>query len=203
MMRSTLIVSFLLTAVGCIAAGPPEFQDGDIIFHTSTSSQSEALRLAMGSRYTHMGVVFIERDGAVVLEAVGPVKRTPLSEWIKRGEDGKFVVKRLSDAQAQLTSDAIARLKEAGARYAGRPYDLQFRWSDERMYCSELVWKMYKEALDLEIGEIETFRDFSLSDPTVARKLEERFGARIPLDEKVVSPASMFESERLVTVYDN
>jgi hypothetical protein len=103
----------------------------------------------------------------------------------------------------QLTSDAIARLKEAGARYAGRPYDLQFRWSDERMYCSELVWKMYKEALDLEIGEIETFRDFSLSDPTVARKLEERFGARIPLDEKVVSPASMFESERLVTVYDN
>jgi len=150
-----------------------------------------------------MGIVFIESDSPVVLEAVGPVKRTPLAEWIKRGEDGRYVVKRLSDAQTQLTSDAVARLKEAGARYAGRPYDLQFEWSDERIYCSELVWKIYKEALGLEIGEIETFRDFNLSDPTVAGKLKERFGASIPLDEKVVSPASMFESDRLVTVYDN
>lgn len=202
-MRSTFIVSLLFLAIGCTAAGPPEFQDGDIIFHTSTSSQSEALRLATGSPYTHMGIIFIENDGPVVLEAVGPVKRTPLSEWIKRGEDGKFVVKRLADSQAQLTSDAIARLKEAGARYSGRPYDLQFRWSDERIYCSELVWKMYKNAMDIEVGEVKTFRDFDLSDPTVAGKLEERFGAGVPLDEKVVSPASMFESERLVTVYHN
>jgi hypothetical protein len=203
MMRSMLIASLLLAAAACVAAGSPEFQDGDIIFHTSTSSQSEALRLAMGSPFTHMGIVFVESDGPVVFEAVGPVKRTPLAEWIKRGEDGRFVVKRLSDAEVQLTPDAIARLKEAGDRYAGRPYDLQFEWSDERIYCSELVWKMYKEALGLEIGEIETFRKFNLSDPAVAGKLEERFGARIPLDEKVVSPASMFESDRLVTVYDN
>jgi hypothetical protein len=61
---------------------------------------------------------------------------------------------------------------------------------------------MYKEALDLEIGELETFRDFDLSDPVVARKLEERFGTRIPLDEKVISPARMFESDRLMTVHD-
>ena len=150
-----------------------------------------------------MGIIFVENNGPVVLEAVGPVKRTPLAEWINRGKDGRFVVKRLSDAQARLTSDAITRLKEAGNRYAGRPYDLQFKWSDERIYCSELVWKMYKEALDLEIGEIAKFRDLDLSAPTVARKLEERFGGRIPLDEKVISPASMFESDRLVTVYDN
>jgi hypothetical protein len=202
MMSNALMAALLLTAAACAAAGSPEVQDGDIIFHSSTSSQSEALRLAMGSPYTHMGIIFVESDGPVVLEAVGPVKRTPLAEWVKRGDEGRFVIKRLSDAQARLTSAAIARLREAGDRYTGRPYDLQFEWSDERIYCSELVWKMYKEALDLEIGELETFRDFDLSDPVVARKLEERFGTRIPLDEKVISPARMFESDRLMTVHD-
>ena len=201
-MSRWLCLPLLLTAVGCATAGSPELQDGDIIFHTSTSSQSQALRLATGSPYTHMGIVFVEGDGPVVLEAVGPVKRTPLAEWVKRGEGGRFVVKRLSDAQARLTPEAIVRLKTAGDRYAGYAYDSQFEWSDERIYCSELVWKMYKEALGIEIGELETFRDFDLSDPAVARKLEERFGVRIPLDEKVISPASMFESDRLITVHE-
>jgi hypothetical protein len=169
MMSNALMAALLLTAAACAAAGSPEVQDGDIIFHSSTSSQSEALRLAMGSPYTHMGIIFVESDGPVVLEAVGPVKRTPLAEWVKRGDEGRFVIKRLSDAQARLTSAAIARLREAG---------------------------------DLEIGELETFRDFDLSDPVVARKLEERFGTRIPLDEKVISPARMFESDRLMTVHD-
>ena len=203
MKSNVLMGALLLTAAGCAADVPPEFQDGDIIFHPSTSSQSEALRLAMDSPYTHMGIIFVESEGPVVLEAVGSVKRTPMAEWVRRGEGGRFVVKRLSDAQAQLNSDAIGRLKEGGDRYVGRPYDPYFEWSDERIYCSELVWKMYKEGLGLEIGELETIRDFDLSDPVVSRKLEERFGARIPLDEKVISPASMFESDRLMTVYEN
>lgn len=200
---TVLVGALLLTGSGFSADAWPGFQDGDIIFHTSTSSQSEALRRAMDSPYTHMGIIFVESEGPVVLEAVGPVKRTPLAEWIKRGEGGRFVVKRLAHAQGRLTSDAIGRLKEVGDRYAGRPYDPFFEWSDERIYCSELVWKMYKEALGLEIGELETFRDFDLSDPVVSKKLEERFGTRIPLDEKVISPASMFESDRLMTVFDN
>jgi hypothetical protein len=105
MMSNALMAALLLTAAACAAAGSPEVQDGDIIFHSSTSSQSEALRLAMGSPYTHMGIIFVESDGPVVLEAVGPVKRTPLAEWVKRGDEGRFVIKRLSDAQARLTSE--------------------------------------------------------------------------------------------------
>jgi uncharacterized protein YycO len=196
-----LVVTGLI-AVACTAAEIPELKDGDIVFHTSTSSQSKALQLAMKSPYSHMGIVFVERDGPVVLEAVGPVKRTPLADWVKRGEGGHFVVKRLADAD-KLTTDAIARLKEAGERFAGRPYDLQFGWSDERIYCSELVWKMYHEALGLEIGELNTFRDYDLANPAVLKKLEERFGTRVPLDETVISPASMFRSTQLVTVYEN
>jgi len=190
----------LLVLVSCAASGDATFQDGDIIFHESQSSQSKALRLAMNSPYTHMGVIFFENGSAFVYEAVGPVKHTPLKEWIDRGTDGHFVVKRLTDADQRLTDEAIANLRAAGERYAGLPYDLRFEWSDDRIYCSELVWKMYKTALGLEIGELQTFGDFDLSSPEVAKTIQERYSEGLPMDETVISPASMFESDELVVV---
>jgi hypothetical protein len=202
MRTRTVVVLILMVVVGCGARNTPELQDGDIIFHKSQSSQSEALRRAMNSPYTHMGVIFIENDAPVVYEAVGPVTRTPLEEWIQRGDGGRFVVKRLSEADLLLTEDAVARLRSAGEQYAGRPYDLYFEWSDDRIYCSELVWKMYESALGIEIGKLQRFGDFDLSDPVVVRKLRERFPDDIPVDEVVISPASMFASEELVTVYE-
>jgi hypothetical protein len=43
--------------------------------------------------------------------------------------------------------DALKKMKEAGKLYEGKPYDLYFEWNDEIIYCSELVWKIYKNAL--------------------------------------------------------
>ena len=203
MMLRTLLVFTLFLVVGCSAADPPAFKDGDIVFQDAQSSQSAALRIATNSSYTHTGVVFIEGDRHLVYEAVGPVKYTPLQEWIKQGADSHFVVKRLKERDQILSEEAIQKLKEAGEIYEGRPYDFHFNWSGDRIYCSELVWKMYRDALGIEIGRLQKFRDFDLSDPVVVKILEERFPEGIPEDETVISPASMFESELLATVYEN
>lgn len=56
------------------------FQDGDIIFHTSTSSQSKAIQYATNSKYSHCGIIFYKGNVAYVLEAIQPVKFTPLSK---------------------------------------------------------------------------------------------------------------------------
>ena len=87
-----------------------------------------------------MGIVYVTNGDAMVFEAVEPVKMTALDEWTARGDRGHFVVKRLSNARQILTNDALDRMKEAGRAYVRRPYDLYFEWSDERIYCSELVW---------------------------------------------------------------
>jgi uncharacterized protein YycO len=196
------LVSILLAMSGCAAAAPPgELRDGDIVFHASQSSQSDALRRATGSTYTHMGVVFFANGSPVVLEAVGPVKFTPLEDWIQRGVDRRYVVKRLANRDA-LSPVEAARLKAAAVRYLGRPYDSFFEWSDERIYCSELVWKAYKNALGIEIGVLQRLRDFDLADPVVAATLKERFGDAVPTEEIVISPASMFASDKLRTVYE-
>ena len=50
------------------------------------------------------------------------------------------------------------------------------------------------------IGELQKIKQFNLTDPAVKKKLQERYGEHIPLEEPVISSASMFESPRLVTV---
>ena len=112
-----------------------------------------------------------------------------------------MVIKRLKNASAQLTPAAVRTLRRNAHAYEGRPYDLTFGWSDQRIYCSELVWKLYQRSLGIEIGQLQKIRDFHLSDPAVQGKMRERYGQRVPLDEPVISPAAMFDSPALVTVW--
>ncbi len=137
----------------------------------------------------------------MVYEAVQPVKLTRLKDWAKRGKNGHFTVKRLKNADQLLTPENLTKMKVAGERFTGKPYDLYFEWTDEKIYCSELVWKIYKEALAIEIGELQTLSDFDLSNDVVQEKLKERYGENIPLDEKVISPVAMFESPLLEVIF--
>ena len=195
-----IVAGFVLTlACGNTPRMEDRLRDGDIIFHESRSSQSRAIQLATKSRYSHMGVLFRERGQWFVYEAVQPVKSTSLHDWIRRGKDGHFVVKRLRDTRP-LTPAALTRLRAAGERYRGRSYDLYFGWSDARIYCSELVWKIYKTSIGIEIGRLQKLRDFDLTHPAVRAKMRERYGNRIPANEPVISPAAMFDSKVLVEV---
>ena len=198
-MRRILFTALLISA--CSARGTrPAVRDGDIIFHTSRSSQSVAIQRATGSPYSHMGMVVYRNGRPFVLEAISTVQYTPLDRWIARGTGGHYVVKRLRDADSRLTPKALEKLRSAAGRFAGRPYDLVFGWSDDRIYCSELVWKAYDRGLGLRVGNLEKVRDFNLSDPAVRAKMRERYGDAIPLDEPVISPVAMFRSPLLVTV---
>ncbi|QIX62657.1 YiiX family permuted papain-like enzyme [Hymenobacter sp. BT18] len=179
-----------------------KLHQGDLIFHTSQSAQSRAIQLATHSPYSHCGMLFRQGGEWQVLEAVQPVGITPLEKWITRGQGEHFVVKRLRDAEQVLTPTVLRRLKRAGQQYRGRNYDQYFGWSDERIYCSELLWKMYQQATGREIGQLQRLRDFDLSHPAVQAKLRERYGRRLPLDERVISPVQMLKSPELVTVVE-
>ena len=198
-MKYLLILTALVLA-SCAPHAAPKVMDGDIIFHTSKSSQSLAIQRATGSRYSHMGLIFMRTGKPFVFEAVSPVKYTPLDQWIARGAGGHYVLKRLKNAATLLTPIALQRLRKAAGKFVGRPYDLGFAWSDDRMYCSEIVWKLIDRELGVRVGELQKIRDFNLSDPTVRAKMRERYGANIPMEEPVISPAAMFDSKTLVTV---
>lgn len=185
------------------APSPPELKSGDLIFQTSLSGQSRAIQLATHSTYSHCGIIYLTDKGPLVFEAVQPVRFTPLKKWIARGQKGKYVVKRLKNADQVLTPAALEKMKQIGEAFKGRNYDLAFGWSDEQLYCSELIWKIYQRATGIEIGQLQKLRDFDLRSPEVRKKLRERYGEHPPLDEPVISPAALFDSELLITVRSN
>jgi hypothetical protein len=202
MSRFTLVAVVLILA-GCAQDPGYEPRNGDIVFQTSRSSQSLAIQLATKSPYSHMGIVYLRDGEPFVFEAVQPVKLTPLRTWIERGDRKHFVAKRLREADSRLTPETLQKMRAAGEQLSGKDYDLYFEWSDDRIYCSELVWKVFERGAGIRLGAQETIADFDLSHPAVQAKVKERYGDQVPLDEVVVSPVAIFNATDLMTVYEN
>ena len=125
------------------------YQTGDIIFQTSRSSQSLVIQKATHSPYSHMGMIVNKNGQLWVLEAIQPVKYTPLKQWINRGLNQAYIVKRYTPL---LTSKQQQLLVTHAERFLGKPYDIYFGWDDHAIYCSEIVWKAYRSALGVELA---------------------------------------------------
>ncbi len=178
-------------------------KNGDLIFQISLSEQSKAIQIATQSKYSHCGIIYKEDNNYFVFEAIQPVTITPLNKWIKRGKDKHYVIKRLKDADEILTTETLKKMKQEGEKFKGKDYDLTFEWNDTRIYCSELIWKIYQRATNIELGQLQKLSDFDLSHEIVQKKMKERYGNTIPMNEKVISPAAIFNSELLITVQSN
>lgn len=180
-----------------------ELKEGDIIFQTSLSTQSKAIQMATQSIYSHCGLIYKKADQYYVLEAIEPVQSTPLEQWIKRGKENKYVIKRLKNSEEILTPAKLEEMKKIGKELIGKHYDLTFEWSDEKIYCSELIWKVYKRGANLEVGKLQTLKEFDLQNDIVKKKMEERYGKNVPTEEIVISPVAIFNSDLLITVASN
>ena len=165
-----------------------EIKNGDLIFQTSLSGQSKAIQAATHSKYSHCGIIYRDGNDFLVFEAVQPVKRTPLDKWIARGKSGKFVIKRLKNAEQVLTPATLQKMKQVGEEFIGKNYDKTFEWSDNKIYCSELIWKVYQRATGIEVGRLQKLSDFDLTNEAVQNKMFERYGKKIPMNEIVISP---------------
>lgn len=197
------VLHLLIILASWVQTGAVKYQpqNGDIIFHTSQSAQSIAIQRATKSPYSHMGIVYLQDGKCFVFEAVEPVKSTPFKQWTARGQNGHYVVKRLVKSKKLLTSDTLKQMRTIGEQFQGKHYDQFFEWSDDRIYCSELVWKIYQRGPKIELGKLQKMKDFDLEDPVVKQAMRERFGDTPPLDEPVISPVAIFNSKLLKTVH--
>ena len=190
-----------LAAVVSVSACKPEQdmpRDGDIVFYESTSRQSPVIKLAQHSKWTHCGIVFLVGEKVYVYEAVGTVKYTPLKDWIAKGKNGVYCVKRL---KIPLSKEAVSKMKAIGGGYRGKHYDTLFQWSDNKLYCSELVWKIYNQGAGIELCTPGHFSDYPINLPAVKKLIKERYGKSFNPDESIVSPYALFKSNLLREVY--
>jgi len=184
----------VLAMPACLYAA--DIKNGDLIFQHGGTEQCEAIAAATGSNYTHVGIIFYDHGKPFVYEAIQPVSRTPLRQWIERGKDAHYAVKRLKDRSAV----DFAKLHQKVKGYLGKKYDLRFEWNDNSIYCSELVWKAYAEAASLELCPLKKFKDYKLDDEQVKKVIAERYGNNIPLEMTAVAPADLYRAKTLVDV---
>lgn len=193
------ILLSLLLVLPFTSCSSQELKDGDIIFQSSKSSQSKMLQIATNSNITHVGVIFFKSNKPFVFEAVNPVKITPLQEFINRGAGRKYSIKR---TKTPLKKSELKIMMEYGKRQLGKPYDLKFQWNDNKIYCSELVWKIYHYA-GIRLCDIKSFSDFNLERPIVKQAIITRYKGNFNINESVVAPIDLYKSTQLETVYSN
>ena len=188
-----------LLAFGLGSCNTPNFKDGDIIFQTSKSSQSPVISKITESELTHCGIIFHKNDKPYVFEAVNPVRVIPLSDWIKNGVDGKYKVVRLN---YELRENHKKTMYNYAKVQMGKRYDYTFGWSDSKMYCSELVWKIYNST-GYTLCDTKKFKDYNLSSEEAKREIIHRYGSSINMDEPAVAPIDIFNSDLVGLVYSN
>jgi uncharacterized protein YycO len=178
-----------------------ELQFGDVVFQSSTSGQSLAIQLATDSKYSHVGMVIGFQNGDwQILEAVQPVRMNGLSLWRKGGDTEEIAVRRIIGADSLITDEVKDKMIREGTSYLGKDYDIYFDWSDEEIYCSELVWKIYHETLGIELGKLRPLKEFNLQSPEVKRIMKQRYGDSIPWESLMISPGDMYDSELFESV---
>jgi Permuted papain-like amidase enzyme, YaeF/YiiX, C92 family len=203
MIPRLLLVLVLCIFSGChpekTAAAPPagyEPRAGDFVFQSLPHDPLvDAIEGSSGSPFSHCGIV--KRSGGqwVVIEAIGPVKETTLSWWIAQGREGAFTACRLREPLAQK----IPAIISAAEKYEGRPYDIHYDMDDEKIYCSELLYKAVRDATGRKLGKIRKLGELNWQPyEQVIRHIE---NGKLPLDREMITPRDFCEAPELQQVF--
>ena len=137
-----------------------------------------------------------KRDGQwFVYEAYRGVSTTPLKTFLFRGRGGGFAVYRLLDGHRHR----IPQMLVCCETYLGRPYDIRYRLDDEKIYCSELIYKAYRDATDGErLGDLIRFGDMNWQPYEFLIKQVE--GGEVPVDREMITPVELARAWQLEPV---
>ena len=199
-----LLSSMMTSYAGIKIPGPTQpydIQNGDIVFQGGNGTQAKAVKAATRSPWSHVGIVYFNQGKPWVIEAVQPVKKTPLAHFIARNPRA-FYAMRLKDAHQHINAETTLKAQEYSKQLIGKNYDSYFQWSDDRVYCSELVWKIYKNAIGIELCKPRILSSYDLHHPTVQTLIKKRYGSmsKLPMNELAVAPSDIARSSLLIEV---
>lgn len=204
----TLFLVFIFTNI-CFAS----FEPGDILLQSAKCGEfCDSIRAATRSPVDHAAIVvkapktshlpfvakLFSKDGEVV-EAWTPIaKRTNLSEFIARDE-GKYIQLRLKPEY--INKDTINDVVKIAQSYIGKEYDYHFEESEEKIYCSELVYKAYEKGGNIPVGKVQKISEFDKK--TAEGYWTEHFQGKIPWERSIISPAGLLLTDKFYVVFAN
>lgn len=177
-MKKLILVLFLCTLSLATYAGTEDWQEGEIVFQISKSKQSPFIAWATLSPFTHCGIVVKKNNLYYVLEASNVVKLTPINDWCSKGRTGGVWERKVFNHPVKIHYK----------KYLGKRYDLQFSFNNDKYYCSELVYLIYKEQFGIELGKPRKVSDYNLLG--LSKVLKRR---HINKNQLVIAPSDLLE----------
>ena len=173
------------------------FKDGDVIFQQTSGELSEKIAAITGSKLTHCGMVVIQNENIMVLEAGEKVVLTPVKEWVQKGVEKRFLLMR----DVSLNDDKISSCIREGIKFEGKPYDYQYIWDDNHIYCSELVYKSYINGAHIKLCSFVKLGDLKYQGhEDYIRKLMK---GQLPLERELITPVDLSRSGELKVIYSD
>jgi hypothetical protein len=197
-MRSLKNLLFVFSLFPIVFAfGAYEPKEGDLYFQSlPRNAVIDAIEGASESPYSHCGILVRKGGKWFVLEAIGPVRETPLVKWIKQARDRHYDVFRLGEKHAGNIPEFI----KAARKYLGRPYDIRYRMDDEKIYCSELIFKGYRDATGEQLGKLVKFGDLKWGRHVpIIIEIE----GSIPVNRIMITPRHLSEAKQLEFIYSS
>ncbi len=172
--------------------------EGDIIFIQSQTDQATAIAEGTESIWTHVGIVIKKMGDWHVAESVGPLQVTPLKSFIGRSKSKSYKVMR----NQKFSQKMLPKLYIALYKY-NQPYDIFFEFSDDRIYCSELVYKVFRDVTGTPVGNLQKIKELKLDGPYVSKLIEDRLtaiGKELNLEEPIITPVGLLDDKNLTFV---
>jgi uncharacterized protein YycO len=170
-----------------------DLKNGDLIFRKGRSIQSRIVLMAdKNPEYSHIGIIYYYKDKPFVIHSVPKedgdvdefIKMESVDDFLDEEKAAKFAVYRLINYPDYTT--------ETASKFAYNCYLKKFSFdnkydlkSDTELYCTELIWKAYKQA----------------GTDLVNNRLQEiNF---LIIKREMIMPGSIIESELLKKIFSN
>ena len=178
-----------------------EPREGDLVFQALPLDVDliQAIEGITQSHYSHVGVLHLRKGKWTVIEACAPgVIYTPFEKWKKIGRNGRWAVYRLKPKYRPLIPKFLKNLHS----HAGKPYDFKYEFTDDKLYCSELVFHAWKKATQKNMGKPENV--LTLNWKPYQATIEKYNQGPLPASGRIlISPISLSRANQLERVYNH
>ncbi len=176
-----------------------QLKEGDILFISINSFLYKQVAQGTGSWCSHVGFAIQEKGKWYVLESAVPtVRKTPLHKFLKRTCNNEFALRRLP---SELTTTQVLKLKSAADKRMGRWYHLGFNFDSTRQFCSKFVHQVFKDALNISVGKVETLQELIETNPQANLTFWRAwYLGFIPWQRRTITPTSLLVDPQLETI---
>jgi uncharacterized protein YycO len=213
LIKLIIVLSFIVGVSGCRSnSAHISLKSGDLLFSDSDCGPlcdaiEKVTRGYQGTNLSHVGITAIDANNRmIVIEAVSEgVVSNNLQAFLNRNTDAnglpRIIVGRLKKPYRHFIPTAI---KEA-ENLKDKPYDKEFDINNDKYYCSELIYEIFKRANNGK--PIFELKPMTFKDPQtgqifpVWREYFTKLEIDIPQGKPGINPGGISRSSALDIVY--